>query len=206
MSPRSKQLSDEMRAQSQAALLAAGRQVFAEQGFFKSRIADIAHKAGMSIGNVYWYFSSKEELLKAILTDGFDTLGSIIAEAAQSPGTAREKIDSLVEKTMQFGHDLGEFNTIMLSLLGHGGEAYFAQLGLDTREIGLAYTRSLASIIVQGQEEGSIPAHVEPFPATMLFFGLFNGLNLTYDQEWLDLPVEMIQAAVRRLIGVKEGV
>jgi AcrR family transcriptional regulator len=40
----------------------------------------------MSQGNVYWYFSSKEELLKAVLADGFETLGALMQQAAIEAG------------------------------------------------------------------------------------------------------------------------
>jgi AcrR family transcriptional regulator len=32
---------------------------------------EIAREAGMSQGNVCWFFKSKEDLLKAVLADGF---------------------------------------------------------------------------------------------------------------------------------------
>ena len=64
--PRSKELSDQMRAHSQAQILAAARQLFATQGYFNCRVSEIAREASMSPGNVYWYFSSKEEVLKAV--------------------------------------------------------------------------------------------------------------------------------------------
>jgi hypothetical protein len=36
----------------------------------------------------------------------------------------------------------------------------------------------------------------------MLFFALFNGLNLTYGQGWLELPPDVIRDAVYRLLGM----
>jgi AcrR family transcriptional regulator len=53
----------------------------------------------MSQGNVYWYFSSKEDLLKAVLADGFEALGSLIEGAAN-------RLGSLVQL-----HGLGEPHT-----------------------------------------------------------------------------------------------
>jgi AcrR family transcriptional regulator len=201
MSPRSKELSAEMRAQSRTALLDAARKLFAEQGYFNCKVSDIAREAGMSQGNVYWYFSGKEELLKAVLADGFETLGAVLAGAAAHQGTAAEKFDFLIDGVLSFARQRGDFNAIMLSLLGHGGDAMFLKLGFDMEQIGLGYTRSVAAIVAQGQAEGVIPPGVDPIFPTMFFFALFNGLNLTYGEGWLATPEELIRDAARRLVG-----
>jgi AcrR family transcriptional regulator len=203
VSPRSKKLSEEMRAQSRAALVVAARKLFAEQGYFNCKVSDVARQAGMSQGNVYWYFSSKEDLLKAVLGDGFETLGGILAQAAAAPGTSMEKLDHLMTGMFAFAHERGDFNTIMLSLIGHGGEALFAELGFDMPRIGLGYTQSMLEIITGAQAEGLIAEELDPTALTMFSFGLFNGMNLTYERAWLALPEAVMRDAVFRLLGVQ---
>ncbi|OLT27323.1 TetR family transcriptional regulator [Actinomadura sp. CNU-125] len=51
----------------EAAFLEAARKVFAEQGYFNAKIADIAAAAGKSPGSFYNYYENKEELLQALL-------------------------------------------------------------------------------------------------------------------------------------------
>ena len=93
MSPRNKELSEQMREEARTALLAAAGKLFADQGYFKSKVSDVARAAGMSQGNVYWYFASKEELLKALLADGFDRLGEILVESAALPANSESYSD-----------------------------------------------------------------------------------------------------------------
>lgn len=52
-----------------AALLDAARVVFARSGFAESRIADISRVAGVAHGTFYTYFSSKEEVLHAVMSE-----------------------------------------------------------------------------------------------------------------------------------------
>lgn len=203
MSPRSKKLSQEMREQSRTALVEAARKLFAERGYFNCRISDIAAQAGMSQGNVYWYFSSKEALLKAVLADGFDTLGETMAKAAAQTGSSQEKLGVLIDNLVNFGRQRGAFNAIMLSLLGHGGDALFAELGFDMPQIGLGYTQSVAAIIAQAQQEGLVAKDVDPVIPSMFFFAFFNGMHMTYGQEWLDIPLETLRSAILRLMGVQ---
>ena len=62
------------------AILRAAIRVFARNGYFNSKVADIAHEAGVADGTVYLYFKSKEEILHSI----FDTsMAKAIAEAHQ---------------------------------------------------------------------------------------------------------------------------
>jgi TetR/AcrR family fatty acid metabolism transcriptional regulator len=49
-----------------AAILRAAITVFAHNGYFNSKVADIAREAGVADGTVYLYFKSKEEILHSI--------------------------------------------------------------------------------------------------------------------------------------------
>jgi len=48
--------------------------VFAERGFNQTDVAELAVRAGVAKGSIYNYFESKEDLLKAIIFDGMETL------------------------------------------------------------------------------------------------------------------------------------
>lgn len=51
----------------QAALLDAAREVFAEKGYLNARISDITGRAGRSIGSFYNYYDTKQQLLQGLL-------------------------------------------------------------------------------------------------------------------------------------------
>jgi len=48
-------------------IIDAAMQVFAQKGFTRATNKDIAHEAGITPGLIYYYFESKEALLKAII-------------------------------------------------------------------------------------------------------------------------------------------
>ncbi|SDL98043.1 transcriptional regulator, TetR family [Oryzisolibacter propanilivorax] len=50
-------------------LLAAALDVFAEKGFAATRVDEVAARAGVSKGTLFLYFSSKEELFKAVVRE-----------------------------------------------------------------------------------------------------------------------------------------
>lgn len=53
-------------------ILLAATKVFAEKGYFNSKVADIAKKAGIADGTVYLYFKSKDEILHSIFDKAMD--------------------------------------------------------------------------------------------------------------------------------------
>lgn len=74
---------------------AAGR-LFSERGIYPSRIDDVAATAGVGKGTVYWYFSSKDEVVLAVIEEFFDRAHEGLAALVQEPGTVAERLHDYV--------------------------------------------------------------------------------------------------------------
>ena len=73
------------------AILRAATRVFARNGYFNSKVADIAREAEVADGTVYLYFKSKEEILHSIFDQN-------MAEAIASGRKLIQKISDPGEK------------------------------------------------------------------------------------------------------------
>ncbi|WP_442604000.1 TetR/AcrR family transcriptional regulator [Paenibacillus sp. KN14-4R] len=51
---------------------------FLEQGFEKTSMRDIAHKIGVSVGNLYRYYPNKEALFDAVVMPAYEGLAQLI--------------------------------------------------------------------------------------------------------------------------------
>lgn len=52
-----------------AQLVTAAREIFAEKGYFSSRLSDITNRVGCSTGTLYTYFRNREDLLAAVIEE-----------------------------------------------------------------------------------------------------------------------------------------
>ena len=71
--------------------------LFSKEGFFEVTMADIASELGMSVGNLYNYFSSKDALAKELILYISKLLGEEIRKINLKPISARQKIKEIVD-------------------------------------------------------------------------------------------------------------
>lgn len=70
--------------------------LFAKKGFYSTTIPDIAKEVGMSVGNFYNYFASKELLAQELIRYSSDKIGANIREINELECTSKEKIEKIV--------------------------------------------------------------------------------------------------------------
>ena len=62
------------------ALMEAGRKVFVERGYHRTRVRDVVEAAGVSRGVFYRYFESKDQLARTLATRAMQTVSLVLAE------------------------------------------------------------------------------------------------------------------------------
>lgn len=74
------------------AILRAAINVFARNGYFNAKVADIAREAGVADGTVYLYFKSKEEILHSIFDRSVEEGLDAARERVKTIADPREKL------------------------------------------------------------------------------------------------------------------
>jgi len=72
-------------------------ELFAKKGFYTTTIPDIAKSLGMSVGNLYNYFKSKDILAKEIISYISKYLGNKLKEINEMDITTKEKTKKIIE-------------------------------------------------------------------------------------------------------------
>ena len=71
--------------------------LFSKKGFYNTTMPDIAKEIGMSVGNLYNYFSSKEALAKEIIVYTSELLADEMRKINKMEISTKEKIKKFVE-------------------------------------------------------------------------------------------------------------
>jgi AcrR family transcriptional regulator len=100
------------RRESRDELLTAALRVFGRRGYQQASVDEIAAEAGYSKGALYWHFSSKEELLLALLEERIDARTREMVALLESAAPDR---DMSVEAGREFARQLsGQRDTLLL--------------------------------------------------------------------------------------------
>ena len=188
------------RAKSRAAILTVAKKSFAETGYLNCKMSDIAKLAGMSYGNVYWYFPTKEDLLKAILDEGFAQRDTILKEASAMQGNSLEKVGYIVDRYIELYRNNSEFTALYTSLLASGGPEFFKSIGFDPGTVLRGQDELLLGIFRLAIQQKTV-INISPETLSSLFLSFFNGIMLTYRNNIDKLPPAEIRNSVLRLIG-----
>src|SRR6476469_365055 len=90
--PRSGAATRAVVADKRQAILRAAVKVFAQKGYFNSKVSDIAGEAGIADGTVYLYFKSKDEILHSIFDHAMEVF---IAEGKRELSQLEKPEDKL---------------------------------------------------------------------------------------------------------------
>ena len=86
-------------------ILEAALRVFAQKGFHTANVSDIAAEVGVSQGTIYWYFESKDELLREAVLSFFADFEQEAFGSMLGANTAVEKLFVLEEAMGSFVRD-----------------------------------------------------------------------------------------------------
>jgi AcrR family transcriptional regulator len=115
MAPRTEEQFEKIRKERRQAILDAALKVISEKGFHGASIASIAKDAGVSKGLMYNYFKSKEDLLTAIMLDGYERIFSNLETNPDLP--AEENVMLLVEKSFEVIERLRDLVQVYFSVM-----------------------------------------------------------------------------------------
>lgn len=164
-------VSDERRQQIIDAAIAA----FIRQGYRKTTMPDIARQAKLSIGGVYWYFTSKDAILDAILDRLFQDDRAALALLIDTSLSAAERMRAFARQYIADYPRFAWLNTVGLEFYAeaaHEPKARAAISGYFER-----YRRALVTLIEDGVARGEFRP-VSAADAANALIALEEGLSL----------------------------
>jgi TetR/AcrR family fatty acid metabolism transcriptional regulator len=157
-------------------ILKAAIKVFAKNGFYATRVSEIAKAAGVADGTIYLYFKNKDDVLITIFEEGIGRLLTILREVAESDEPFENRVTRIVE--LQLGlleeqRDLAEVITVNLRQSSRLLKQYAAPLFMQ-------YIDVIAGVVREGQEAGAFRQDLNPRVVARSLFGAIDAILLTW--------------------------
>jgi AcrR family transcriptional regulator len=174
-------------------LLAATARVFAEQGYHRTSMRDLAKSARISLAGVYYYVRSKEELLYLIQRRNFEAVLAGMREALAGVSDPVQRLLRFIDNHLDyFASHMAEMKVLSHEAGGLSGE-FLQQVNDMKRE----YTRALMDVLAEVERVHG-PAHVNRRVAAYALFGTMNWIYNWYDPMG-DVGIEALSQQVARL-------
>ena len=125
--------------------------VFAEHGFYKATISQIATRSGVADGTLYLYFRNKDDILIQFINVKTQVVFKKMRVAVESGRNAEEKLRNLIRCHLAEFQDDKNMAVIFQSEM-----RYLRDIEDQIKDISKMYLDLLSDIIEQGQIEGMI--------------------------------------------------
>jgi TetR/AcrR family fatty acid metabolism transcriptional regulator len=124
--------------------------VFAEFGFHKATISQIAAQAGVADGTLYLYFKNKDDILYQFISFKTNVVFKKMHAAVEKGRNAEEKLRHLIRC------HLAEFQSDKnMAIIFQSEVRYLRDIESQIKDISKMYLDLLSEIIEQGQIEGT---------------------------------------------------
>jgi TetR/AcrR family transcriptional regulator, fatty acid metabolism regulator protein len=183
-------------------ILDAATRVFAQRGFFQSKVSEIAREAGVADGTIYLYFKNKDDLLISIFEVKMQEVISRFREAIVDVDDARSRLKCLIQMHLaefQAHPDLAAVFQVELRQSSRFMREY------KKGEL-KQYLDLIGEIVEQGQQEGLFRSDIPMGLTKRLIFGTLDEVVSTwllsgkrYDLESLAEPmIELFMRGIRQ--------
>ena len=161
-------------------LLDAAARVLSEKGFAGTRLSDIAELAAVQAPAIYYYYSSREELIEAVVHAGAAAMHRHLTEAlAALPAEAgpAERIEVAVEAHLRHELELSDYSKAIVRNANQLPETVSRRALAEVAR----YNDIWRTLIAELDAAGQLRVDVAPSVARMVVLGALN-----WSTEWWD--------------------
>ena len=177
------------------AILRAATSVFAEKGYFNSKVADIARAAGVADGTVYLYFKNKDDVLHSIFDramDEFIAEGRRELASIERPEDRLRRIAELHLERLGADRDMAIVFQVELR-----GSIKFMQ---EFSAAGFAeYLDIIRATIEDGQKSGVFRVDLKPIVCAKMLYGALDEMVTNWILSNRSYPLEPMAGEVLKV-------
>ena len=156
-------------------ILAAAKAVFAQNGFYHSRISDVAKRAGVADGTIYLYFENKDDILISLFEDEIDAFIARLRSELATRSTVEDKLYCLIHfqlSLLETDRDLAE---VLLVELRQSNKFLKSSAIEHVNE----YLKLFAAVLVEGKKAGVFREETDAALLPQAVFGAVEMISLS---------------------------
>jgi TetR/AcrR family fatty acid metabolism transcriptional regulator len=157
-------------------ILNAAVSVFADRGFFQSRVSDVADAAGVAGGTIYLYFKSKDDLLISLFEDKMDSIINHVNDALSSVDNAPQRLLVFVQKHLNMVERHPELAEVLIVELRQSSKFMREYTPIKFAE----YLDIIEEIVRDGVADGNFRPALNPRLAKRIIFGALEEVCATW--------------------------
>lgn len=150
---------------------------FANKGFENANINNIAKEAGVSVGSLYKYFSTKQDLFLMTVHMGVNSLEQVLVNYMESDDTVSVKLEKIIREIQMTSRNFSEQIKLYNEMTVEGNAELVKQISVDMETVS---SKTYSALIKQGQENGEIRKDIDCSMAAFLLDNLFMSLQFSY--------------------------
>ncbi|HPR56707.1 MAG TPA: TetR/AcrR family transcriptional regulator, partial [Deltaproteobacteria bacterium] len=154
-------------------ILNAAKQVFAQEGFYNSKVSEIAREAHVADGTIYLYFKNKDDILISLFEEEITRIIKTVRAELDSITDPREKLIKFCDNHLT----IVETDRALAEVI----QVELRQSNKFMREYKnknfLAYLNIIADIVAQGQQQGVFRDDLKPDLCARVIFGSLDELS-----------------------------
>lgn len=162
-------------------VLAAAVAEFSVNGFDAANINTVAEAAGISIGAMYTYFRSKEDLFLAVIDHAYRLMDEVLTAVANKSGTVFEYVDNMLAAARRFAQEQPELNRLYLAVTTQPSPPLPVPL---SRQIESTTPKVLEQFLTRAQEDGYIAAAVDRTSTAWCIDNLFMMYQFSFASDY----------------------
>ena len=173
-------------------ILDAAVAVFAEKGFFVSRVSDIADSANVADGTVYLYFKNKDEILAAAINTAFDGFMRTAREELKNVASPTERLRRLAYLHLE-GLGSNRNLAVVFQMELRQGSRFLSRF---SHEHLVEYFNLVREAIREGKANGEFRSDLPEKIAANCFFGAIDEMVTSWVLSEKDYPLANVSDSV----------
>jgi len=157
-------------------IIEAAVRIFARNGYYNSRVSDIAKEAGIASGTIYLYFKTKDEILVTLFREKMAEFVATVRKAIAAEPDAVAKLRRLIGLHFKLLEDHSEMAEVVQVELRQG-QKFFR--GASANEVS-GYFDLISSVLEEGMAAGMFRSDLPVKTVRKVLFGAMDQMATSW--------------------------